>query len=464
MLMLSQPMRMLALLTTAVMLLASEHMVECMVGRKPIALAQPLGSNWGNDTRISDTRSFFLDVFCFKGLTDSLQRVDVYSVVPYQSLTFIKKGSDYIGSYTLIVIVKDNSGREVQRVTKDYPLAEERTEVTSGATGAFSAAQTTLYLPAGAYTIETTMSDLLGKRTMTRSRSITTVDFAAYDFSLSSVMFASAIAQQGERYSVTPYLDDDVSVLAGESFFAFFESYFRSLTIDSVDFSYELLDTRNQRVLTGKRTRRFVRNETVQQYIKVEIPQSLPVGNYTLRVLALRPDTTSLYTARSVLAASARLLKIEWKNMGYGTMLTGDELTRAIRQMRYVASQQEVAALLALPTDEEKQRRFYEYWKRLDPTPGTPRNEAYEEYYSRIEFANRNFRHYAEGWQTDMGMVYVVYGPPASASDRPRIDGRTQIFWYYSQFGREFVFIDNGFGDFRLITPAMVTEKYRYRR
>ncbi len=35
-------------------------------------------------------------------------------------------------------------------------------------------------------------------------------------------------------------------------------------------------------------------------------------------------------------------------------------------------------------------------------------------YYNRVQDANRYFTSYEEGWKTDRGMVYVVYGPPST--------------------------------------------------
>jgi GWxTD domain-containing protein len=416
----------------------------------------------------SDSRTFFLDVLCFKGSADSAQRVDVYSVIPYSALTFTKRGAQYVAAYTLVITLKSKEGATLQEITKEYPLADEKAEAASGVTGAIAYAQNSLNAAPGAYLVEAKVVDMLGKRSMAKTRSFTTIDFNKYDLSLSSLMLSSAIIQSGGRYAVTPYLDDDIAPLVGDAFYAFFESYFQSLTVDSVDVLWEILDARtSKRTTLGKRVRRFVKAERVQQYVRIDIPPSFPVGNYTLRVLALRPDAAKAdlndYEQRDVLAATQRSVRIEWKGLGYGTALQGEDLERAIRQLRFATTQNEVAAMMAASNEEEKQKRFYEFWKRLDPTPSTPRNEAYEEYYARIEFANRTFRYRPEGWQTDMGMVYVIYGQPSNANEQRRIDGRTLVSWYYAAFGREFVFIDSGFNDFRLISPPPV-ERYRYRR
>ncbi|MDX1639621.1 MAG: GWxTD domain-containing protein, partial [Balneolaceae bacterium] len=33
-------------------------------------------------------------------------------------------------------------------------------------------------------------------------------------------------------------------------------------------------------------------------------------------------------------------------------------------------------------------------------------------YYERVEEANKQFSNFKEGWKTDMGMIYILFGPP----------------------------------------------------
>lgn len=62
----------------------------------------------------------------------------------------------------------------------------------------------------------------------------------------------------------------------------------------------------------------------------------------------------------------------------------------------------------------ERERFFQDYWRVRDPTPETAENEALEEFLKRIAFANRSFAHAGgqKGMFTDMGRVYIRYGPP----------------------------------------------------
>jgi GWxTD domain-containing protein len=115
--------------------------------------------------------------------------------------------------------------------------------------------------------------------------------------------------------------------------------------------------------------------------------------------------------------------------------------------------------------DPEAQRRFLaRYWARLDPTPGTPRNELLEEYQKRVEFANRNYSERdigRSGVRTDRGRIYVKYGPPDDRLDRPMTrKGAIDVWRYTRQRNLKFVFLDEtGFEHFNLIMTNAPNER-----
>jgi GWxTD domain-containing protein len=55
------------------------------------------------------------------------------------------------------------------------------------------------------------------------------------------------------------------------------------------------------------------------------------------------------------------------------------------------------------------------FWLKRDPTPGTGRNEAREEFMRRIDLANRAYgaRASVSGMFSDMGRVFIRYGEPS---------------------------------------------------
>jgi GWxTD domain-containing protein len=54
-------------------------------------------------------------------------------------------------------------------------------------------------------------------------------------------------------------------------------------------------------------------------------------------------------------------------------------------------------------------------------------------YYNRVFFANYYFTSYKEGWKTDRGMMFIIYGPPNKLT---KVDG-TETWTYFRKKGRE---------------------------
>jgi GWxTD domain-containing protein len=109
-------------------------------------------------------------------------------------------------------------------------------------------------------------------------------------------------------------------------------------------------------------------------------------------------------------------------------------------------------------TLEGKRRWLRLFWEKRDPTPGTPGNEAQDDFYKRIAEANRRFREGGSGqipgWRTDRGRIFIKYGPPDEVLNRPQA-GNTRPYevWKFTR-GRalKYVFLDQTlFGNYVLI-------------
>jgi GWxTD domain-containing protein len=138
-----------------------------------------------------------------------------------------------------------------------------------------------------------------------------------------------------------------------------------------------------------------------------------------------------------------------------GTSFLIQDIDKAIEQLEYIATWEEISKMREAKTHEEKVRLFNEFWKRYDPSPGTEENELQVEYYSRIEYANQNFSSYAEGWRTDMGRIFVKYGmPDVIERQPPMMNQRPYEIWEYQQHNLRLIFVDvSGFGNYRLLRP-----------
>lgn len=107
-------------------------------------------------------------------------------------------------------------------------------------------------------------------------------------------------------------------------------------------------------------------------------------------------------------------------------------------------------------SDAERDSAYQAFWDKRDPSPGSQENELFNEFYRRVDLTNRNFGYSRkDGWKTDRGRVFIVFGPPDRV-ERSTPSGYRQgdyEVWYYDELREKFVFFDEyGFGDFRLVS------------
>ena len=140
------------------------------------------------------------------------------------------------------------------------------------------------------------------------------------------------------------------------------------------------------------------------------------------------------------------------------------------RDVVYIISAEEEAVFKKLSTPEERDAFIAQFWVRRDPNPSTSENEFKEEHYRRIAYTNEKFKSGIDGWETDRGRIYIIYGPPTSLESfpsggmyerRPNEGGGTTTTyaferWYYREMpgligGIELEFVDpTQTGEFRL--------------
>lgn len=387
---------------------------------------------------------------------DPRARVDVYVAVPYEALQFERVQDTYVAQYTVHVVIRDSSSRKVLDTTYQRNVAERDYNTSRGATGVADRSARSVTLSPGRYRIEITVNDVFSKREQTMGRDLTVTDHTAAIPSLSSIIYLSEIEQRGERYRITPYIGDAIFV-SDMTLFGFFEVYLD--VPQRVGFSWRIATSDGRELARGLAPADSIPTRTAQRFVRLTLPPTPASGSYTLRI-RMHPGKGAEVDTTVTIAERTRGMVIPRTSISEAL----SDLGKAIKQLRYVAQQSDIDAIEAGGTPVERQARFEAFWKTLDPTPNTVRNEAFDDYYGRIEQANKQYKSYAEGWLTDMGMVSIILGPPA-AVDRYNLQaGRAmRVVWTY-QNNMTFVFEDNtGFGDYRLRTPMPPGMKYRYR-
>ncbi len=133
------------------------------------------------------------------------------------------------------------------------------------------------------------------------------------------------------------------------------------------------------------------------------------------------------------------------------------ELEDEFRLIRYFLSSVEQKKWKNL--SENGKLNFLErFWFTHDSNPATEKNEFLEETKERIAYCNLHFSHFKDGWQTDMGRIYIRNGKPdevikANTGLNARYIQRDYQIWKYRMDQiRTYIFLDlQTSGNFKII-------------
>lgn len=392
-----------------------------------------------------DGTQIVAEAFAFKSDSSGRGRLDIYVQVPYADINFIKEEEQYAGRYTVSATL---STKDKQELWQKSQLVELRLK---DFTQTVSRNHTSLkrfsleYVP-GQFELLIQVQDLESKTTTTISRSVVIKDFSSDTLALSDIMLVSRADIEGHRKNIVPNLTGTITK-ESNGFSLFFEIYNRN-PMDSVQLRSELINSKQEIVLQRTKTEVLVGGHN-QILWKLDT-LAVSADRYTLHIEAekLPRDTTRA----PIRATSNRSLFIRLRDLPMSIA----NIDKAIDQLIYIGKGSELDYIREATTIEEKQKRFLEFWATHDPDPATTRNELMEEYYARVDYANKNFSHFMEGWKSDRGMVYIRFGPPQNIDRHPfDSDSKPYEIWYYYDENREFIFVDDsGFGDYRLRYPT----------
>ncbi len=190
----------------------------------------------------------------------------------------------------------------------------------------------------------------------------------------------------------------------------------------------------------------------------------LPTDTYTL-VLSLI-DSASNYGVSSskkffVYNPSVEYVdtfKTQGSNLVVGMfgVMSEEELDDFFEKSRYIASEPEIEKYENLTTENAKRKYLTEFWKARDEDPSDDMNHYLKDYLRRIKESNLKYKALSkEGWKTDRGRVYLIYGQPSEIDRYPnQTETRPYEIWRYYDIegGVQFIFGDiTGFSDYLLL-------------
>ena len=117
--------------------------------------------------------------------------------------------------------------------------------------------------------------------------------------------------------------------------------------------------------------------------------------------------------------------------------------------MQYILENSNFKKLREYDELSENDKLIYikDYWNVNDDENVT---DLFIEFYNRVKYVNNNFQYLSyEGWRSDRGKIYIIYGKPYDIKNEFTMEGEYEI-WTYSN-NRQFVFI-NKYGTYVLST------------
>jgi GWxTD domain-containing protein len=380
---------------------------------------------------------FYVDPLVFYPVESAEGRLDLYIELPLENLMFKKSAaSDRYDALVEYNVTIKNSADEI-KVNQTYDETITNTKSEQKILNEKSSSTLKNYvLPSGKYKIIFTFRDRSNSTEITKEYSITVKNPLTENLLLSDILLLSDYKENtGGEKEIVPLISGNVGML--NNFYLFYEARYKGTDTISKTYKVKFVDDKDKRVFdtTFYLTIKPGMNDIVNKIAN----DKYYIGNYKLTV----------YDGTDVVDNKAFFYK--WMDMPVNIR----DLDKAVEQMKYIASSDELDYIKNGKTREEKLKRFLKFWKDNDPTPNTPKNELMNVYYTRVKIATERYSHYVDGWKTDMGMVYIIFGTPGNVDRHPfEMDSKPYEIWTYYDINREFVFVDDtGFGDYRLLTP-----------
>ncbi|MEW5701945.1 MAG: GWxTD domain-containing protein [Candidatus Zixiibacteriota bacterium] len=407
---------------------------------------------------------FWTDCAVFRMATGSSNGyAEFYFEIKRVDLTFRRVDDRLRADVHTWVHVSDSAGVPVDSVGGAFiAVVGDSAEVADeGYTLFFARA---LELRPGAYRARVVLTDLATKKASETEFPFRVVDFNADGLLLSDVELGYDVREVAPDTVMRPYdvlvknqykVYPDCRALVGATrprLFFYFEAY--NLSYDptrndlyNVEFTLVPTDGSSVRTLGVQSIAKPGTSAVLAKSVGV---RDLPTGLYRLRATITDPVTAQAATVEKpfqVVSPPA-------------DTLTQDDIQRLRDIITYIGTPSELTAFESLGS-VGKRNFMVRFWQDRDPSPGTPVNEFRDEHLRRMNHANERFsvgfRERNDGWRTDRGRVYVVYGPPDHierwpfTSDRPAAER-----WNYEQLPAQgavfFLFVDEGgYGDYNLV-------------
>ena len=399
--------------------------------------------------------------------------VEFYYSFNQSSLTLQTDSSNLNLEGLLKIFIKSNASGDTivfnqWKVKHDVDTADHSNQLLVGMLG--------FVIPAGEYSCEFTASDFNKPEMFKEIKELLKITpYLNSGLGISDIQLASKMIQGSENtssifykntYEVVPI----PNLVFGKSqpvAFFYTEIYnLQSQLLKSEFIKMRMMLYNSKGKLIKEKSKNLSRNSNTRVEVGSQILSNFPTDSYTF-VIALIDSLSStgistakkffVYNPDIVVADTFETSTTAVLSSTFGSM-SEEEIDDLFEKSRYLATKTEIDKYERLSNVEGKREFMFEFWKLKEETFGTAQgnNEFYRTYLQRVNLCNQRYSTMGkQGWKTDRGRVYLLYGEPTEIERYPnQLESRPYEIWQYTEIegGVYFVFGDlTGFSDYTLI-------------
>ncbi len=374
--------------------------------------------------------------------------------IPFSNLVFEKKGNSYSANFRILVEVTDSVKKFIARQISEKSLTAKDFDQTNSKE-IFYEGLIDFHLPSTVYFLNPVFTDINSGREINlepiylplsaRGNFLKAIIRTANEFGCNDESF-HALSNfndnfpfgESEHEFIIPSPDTSVSniyVLIINNSDTVFNGTADGQLISPIDF----FECGGRILISG--TNGKENGKPLKLFIVKNIAKNLFEGILTIFVSEAPFGTKS----KPEKAYNGR---VNWYNKPLS--LSNPEL--AVKMLKYIESDSLINTLLS-HKEKEYPKLLFNYWKKYDPAPQTSFNPLMLEYYSRVDYAQRNFSTITgtKGIESDRGMVFIKFGKPTKIERTSDEYGKIVETWSYEKLQKRFVFVDRqGTGEFLL--------------
>lgn len=361
-------------------------------------------------------------------IIDNQTYVNINLDIVKSSLKFKKEGNTFKSSIKIeINIFEENTDKHVFSTSTDTTIITKK--YNPFYSDELLKKNNQYQLSSGKYIVKLSVLDYQSKKNTTVTEKITIPDIEESSIGLTDFTVLSFIKEESIFYPVTTYdikksdsikvrfqlhnnISEQVTITTQLLTFKTDQSYPRPMT--SVDFSSADIEYKginyeeSETIFSNRRVLETVSNITIESTF-----EDLNTGNYRFIV--------NLENAQGDTYREA--LDFGIKDSNYPSLVSPKNL---IEPLSLLMNKKEFDKLVNIESEIELKKEVDRFWLENINNKSKAR-QVIELFYDRVEQANKLYSTFKEGWKTDRGMMYILFGPPYIEEKT-----RKSLRWFYS--------------------------------